>query len=736
MQPVDLLRRAVRFGRPASCLLLLSTLAGCTCGAGRDAPTDQPDQRVVGLSPTPGELIQAAEWRRRVTIDVSVATRDQSAGIRARAALAIGRIGDPEHSEQLFRLLTDGHAEVRAAAAFALRLLAIDDQALRLRVARAFAARLAGERDAVVRQRLIVGLGWTDDGAAREQLRPLISSADTTAALTAWGLLGQRKILGPKDLRALVEPLERQVDTAPQLLAAWAAFRAGDVGRDPRLVAALQRTAERCFELTALKAQNQACLWAVRALGGAIDPIWFYRRLTSATPRLRVALIDALAHSEQRGGLLLARALPDLWRGVAANHHRLVGPELHAVLAAVEALGDLATKPTVIALARQLLELSDGGKSVVKYREDEAHSVDLVHCAAAALIDRGLRRVQHSAYCGTSRSTLLTVPMRRAFVARLIGKLDRQAKWKITLLERYLLDDDPLVREAAVASVAEIDDRLTLLPLTKALEDKNPSVLGAAAEAVKRQAAHLLGQRGLVKTLSRRLAGLNPLVDPEVSCSVIGALGKLRDRQVLPQLVALADSSSRAVRTCARQVLDQLGGRLPRSKQPWPSRALPDLSWAKQAALPKRAVIVTPKGEITIELFSEQTPATVANFARLAARRFYRGLVFHRVVPNFVVQGGDPQGTGWGGPGYTIPCELTPRPFERGSVGMALAGRDTGGSQFFIAVTRQPHLDGRYTQFGRVIAGMDVVDRLQVADRILDVHIPSRSYEKRPSQTD
>ena len=129
----------------------------------------------------------------------------------------------------------------------------------------------------------------------------------------------------------------------------------------------------------------------------------------------------------------------------------------------------------------------------------------------------------------------------------------------------------------------------------------------------------------------------------------------------------------------------------------------------------------TDRGRIVIELFADETPVTAANFLSLARDGFYDGLTLHRVVPGFVIQGGCPRGDGWGGPGYSIPCEVTARPYERGSVGMALAGKDTGGSQFFITHSPQPHLDGRYTLFGRVKEGMDVVDRIQPGDRIVRV---------------
>ena len=123
------------------------------------------------------------------------------------------------------------------------------------------------------------------------------------------------------------------------------------------------------------------------------------------------------------------------------------------------------------------------------------------------------------------------------------------------------------------------------------------------------------------------------------------------------------------------------------------------------------AYIDTEKGMIQIELAVLDAPRTVANFISLARRNFLGATPFHRVVPNFVVQDGDPRGDGEGGPGYTIRDEINQRPYLRGTVGMALDWEDTGGSQFFITHSPQPHLDGRYTVFGRVVVGMEVVDR-------------------------
>jgi cyclophilin family peptidyl-prolyl cis-trans isomerase len=135
------------------------------------------------------------------------------------------------------------------------------------------------------------------------------------------------------------------------------------------------------------------------------------------------------------------------------------------------------------------------------------------------------------------------------------------------------------------------------------------------------------------------------------------------------------------------------------------------------------AYIETDKGTIEIELAVLDAPLTVRNFITLARKNFFDGLPIHRVVPDFVIQGGDPHGDGEGGPGYTIRDEINQWPYLRGTVGMALDWKDTGGSQFFITLSPAPHLDGRYTVFGHVVNGMDVVDRIVPLDRVVRVRI-------------
>ncbi|PWJ36039.1 peptidylprolyl isomerase [Sediminitomix flava] len=141
----------------------------------------------------------------------------------------------------------------------------------------------------------------------------------------------------------------------------------------------------------------------------------------------------------------------------------------------------------------------------------------------------------------------------------------------------------------------------------------------------------------------------------------------------------------------------------------------------------KKAIIRTEKGDMTVEFYEKDAPNTVDNFIKLSKDGFYDGLTFHRVIPNFVIQGGCPQGTGVGGPGYSIDCELDGdnQFHDRGVLSMAHAGRNTGGSQFFICHSREntAHLDRNHTCFGKVVENVDVVDDIRQGDKILKVEI-------------
>jgi len=206
--------------------------------------------------------------------------------------------------------------------------------------------------------------------------------------------------------------------------------------------------------------------------------------------------------------------------------------------------------------------------------------------------------------------------------------------------------------------------------------------------------------------------------EPDLAEPVAGALVALAGKEAETLLRTWLGHPHSNVRRVAAEMLTKLTGQPVRSSR---VEMPPETFQPPVAPAGAKLTFRTRKGDITVALDTEQAPLTSGNLYALARKGYFRSVTFHRVVPDFVAQGGDPRGDGEGGPGYSIRCELTDRPYLRGTMGMALSGKDTGGSQFFFTHTPQPHLDGRYTVFGEVTAGMEVVDALLEGDIILDV---------------
>lgn len=295
---------------------------------------------------------------------------------------------------------------------------------------------------------------------------------------------------------------------------------------------------------------------------------------------------------------------------------------------------------------------------------------------------------------------------------RALGRLkDEASRAKLVQL---CADQDPIVRDAALGALGEageFPERAALLEramasgeslqlasaLTLATKDDAPKLLELARKtytdvdfqyALFDQLPTWLGREAADAAFKTFLEHPDYLVRLK-AFNLLGASAGSRD-QVLAQ---------HWTRQLPQGLLNEAASLL-RRKEP--------LFWELQ----------TNKGKVTIQLQADYAPITVANIMHLTRKGYFDHMTLHRVVPNFVVQAGDPRGDGSGGPGYAIPCEINLQRFGRGAVGMALAGKDTGGSQFFICHSPQPHLDGGYTVFGQVVVGMNVADLLEEGDVI------------------
>jgi cyclophilin family peptidyl-prolyl cis-trans isomerase/HEAT repeat protein len=289
---------------------------------------------------------------------------------------------------------------------------------------------------------------------------------------------------------------------------------------------------------------------------------------------------------------------------------------------------------------------------------------------------------------------------------------------------------DPRVRAAGYTALAQRMDSVpgTIDSLRAALSDRDPTVRAAILGSLTRRASAADAPRAA--TVYRRSVA-DTVNDARVAAIRYLASAWRRDSAAfsdsLKAVIAdLPQPPDPEVTAAAR------GASIFRSWTPM-ARPTPSLDWyedvVRRVVLPglggthPRAELVTSRGTIVLELFAVDAPLTVNSFTTLAARGLFADTRFHRVVPNFVAQGGDPTGTGSGGPGYSIRDELNRHRYERGTLGMAHSGPDTGGSQFFIAHSPQPHLDGLHTVFGRVIAGLNVLDAIVEGDRLIEVRV-------------
>jgi cyclophilin family peptidyl-prolyl cis-trans isomerase/HEAT repeat protein len=309
----------------------------------------------------------------------------------------------------------------------------------------------------------------------------------------------------------------------------------------------------------------------------------------------------------------------------------------------------------------------------------------------------------------------------RAAQAAALGTLEEQRG--VTRLESMLADTDqrvvPAVMTALAAAKAPNAERVLAERLTAA----DVVVRASAAQALAE-----LRATGAVPALQKAYEASAADTTYVARASILSALARIDAATARPLLDAALTDREWAVRVRATELLRQQGvaaDAVPSIRPARSSRADSDPEWLALASprYSPHAFIETDRGIIEIELAVLDAPLTVSSFVSLARKGFFDGLPLHRVVPDFVVQGGDPRGDGEGGPGYTLRDEVNQRPYLRGTVGMALDWKDTGGSQFFITHSPQPHLDGRYTVFGHVVAGLEVLDRIAQWDVIRRVRI-------------
>jgi HEAT repeat protein/cyclophilin family peptidyl-prolyl cis-trans isomerase len=627
--------------------------------------------------------------------DLTRLLTDSEARVRRRAALAIGRVGLADGIQPLLPLLaSDAEAEVRQMAAFALGLIG----------------------DAKAKEPLIAALGDQSplvQGSASEALGLI---GDASAADAVGRMVGQIIQSG-----ALAQPpgedddVRRDTASAAARLGIFALVRLKsftplatavlDANGQPRIqwwpiAYALQRLEDKralpALLTLAKDANPYARAFAAKGLGTLKDPSALPVLLPLLSSGDRNVLVETIRALGKIGDQSSAAPLQKLL------HDQSVDPIVK--LETVGAIGGIravagATPPGVVDDLLDLLTDSSPPLRAAALRSLAALDSDnfLVVLSGLDPDPHWSVRASMATLLGTlnqevalPRLNAMLGDQDQRVIPAVLGALTRlKAPDAAAVLLERLKADDAVVRTAAAAGVAEL---------------KPPQGPAALSEA------YTFGQRDT--TYIARAAALNALAKYDAAIAMPPLRAALADKDWAVRVRAVA---------LMRELDPSAAAEAETTIRPSPTTVAADVYSNPGLTNPNVSLqlyIDTDRGTIQVELAMLDAPLTVDSFITLVRKGYFNGLSIHRVVPNFVVQDGDPRGDGEGGPGYTLRDELNQRPYLRGTVGMALDWRDTGGSQFFITHSPQPHLDAKYTVFGRVVAGMDVVDKIQQWDVI------------------
>jgi cyclophilin family peptidyl-prolyl cis-trans isomerase/HEAT repeat protein len=662
------------------------------------------DQRVLRLPPPPQPELTGSRRRRGAQTpppslpDLTVLVRDADARIRRRAALAIGRVRLTSGVQPLVATLADADPDVRAMAAFAL--------------------------------------GLVGDPLAETALVPLLSDLDVSVRGRAAEALGSIGAKGAAD--AIAKMAGEQVRSAPV-----AAMDPDDESWPaPPEAEALKLGLFALVRLEAYEPLAGAVLDGNRPVSSWWPVAYALQRIENQ--RAAPALLHLLG---AKGRYTRAFAA----KGLGAVGDRSVVPALRALLEPSAGAGLELSVQAVRALAQ--LRANEVAEPLIRLAADPSTHPNLRLEAVTAL------GVLRSSDALPLVQDLLSSewPAMRSAALRAVAAIDQESF--IFVLASLEPDRDWHVRSTLASLLGQLPAEISLERVRGMLRDEDkrvwPAALGALARlrapgiegvliehlkeadfAVRASAARHVGElkpAGGAQALREAYKAGQADSANAARAAALDALAAYGPEEAVETLRQALTDKDWAVRVRAASLLRKLDPAATVDEATRPAPGQPPAPYDDpQLVSPEyspRAFIDTGHGTIEFELTVLDAPQTVRNFINLARKGFFNGLQVHRVVPNFVVQDGDPRGDGRGGPGYSIRDELNERPYLRGTVGMALDGPDSGGSQFFITHSPQPHLDGRYTVFGRVVNGMEVVDRIRVGDVIQRIRVWDGKWE-------
>lgn len=598
--------------------------------------------------------------------------------VRVRATLAVGRIGDAGAGARLIGLLADPSLQVATTAAFAIGLTGDKKFAFAL-------LDDAYDMPSAIAVRAIKSAGRLADS----------SMTEVAEALTGF----------------LSHP-------APEVREAayYGLFYASARDQAGTVLASLESERDESVRL--------AGLYMLSRLGEPIGKELFISYLADADPYARALALRGLRSvTEKEAEHYMAIALND-------DNRRVVAEAIAALTATGgKSASDLLTdrlsreqdEKLTISLINSLTRL-EAAEAVAEVREQMGRAQSDVIIASALQF---LAAVEGDRAVIVIDSVLSENPTARVRAACATAYEMTGNPNVVSRIAALIGDEDPMVRAAAFGALYSVDSTNVNFLLDKAINDRDFVVASGAVDQIRS------GMRRDYIPVLRTMFSLGEGIDVDVRRTILSVVDSMLaetpdDSVGLEMLIQGLLDPEYVVRKDAAQIYqDRLGEDYRRRVPPARTRIKEGTIERKFADFGSNpyAQVFTSKGVFEFELYYDIAPLTVLNFISLVESGFYDGLSFHRVVPNFVAQGGCPRGDGWGGPGYAVRCEYSEEPYRRGTVGIATSGKDTGGSQFFVALSPQPHLEARYTVFGQVLEGMDVVDELVVGDIIEKIEI-------------
>ena len=710
--------------RSSLCLVISSTIV---CGQAKPKPA----KSSAAIPATTMLRIVQAEDQRRWDSDLETLLADKDAAIRRRAALAAGRIGDERAVASLAPLLEkDSDDAVRAMAAFAL------GEIESAKGADALLAELQQRREPAVRARAVEALGKIV--AALPKSEEAQAQPWRAAILGVLEFEAGRRSAPDEEviLLGLTAVLRARPENAGKVTARFLGYSNARIRATAANTLARLKLNDGNHELRKLLTDDPDPVVranAVRVLGVTEEKsardLLVDRALKDTDGRVRVSAIRALGSLKdpQAADALLRRG-QELYTAYRLRRPKYPNQPIfvNEILEIANVLGRLLAGTNDEKATDWLRQLGRAAPEVniafarvapAAYVDETTDSAADPPVAPLDVVYRGSALAQGWAELASHPQALTKG---RAGLALRQGICTPEVDGpECVRAEKKALPD--FLRAYAAFKPNDID-----AVLRKQLSDSDVIVRATAAELLADVKPTEKSSRALDAALRLELPRLDKAELNDAAIAMLEALAKEKQAAANETIKIALNASDYLVRKRAIALLKENGAgdfssRLGTIK-------LRNQTVDYQRALgrigkPVRAKVNTSKGSFVIELLPDEAPLTVDNFVTLAGKGFFKGILIHRVVPNFVIQAGDPRGDGNGGPGYQIRCEINEAPFERGAVGMALSGKDTGGSQWFVTHSPQPHLDGGYTVFGRVTSGMEVVDSIVRGDVIRSVTI-------------